>query len=389
MRIRILSVLCISTLAAMMGFGILLPILPIYARDMGASGAMLGIIFSSFAVTMAISNPIVGRISDRFGYKRILAAGLGLHVPVMLLYVYASAPWHLICIRLVEGILSAMVETVAMAYVGSIAPKDREGSYMGIFNTFLFMGFGIGPLVGGYLADAYTIHMPFYATAGFLFLAFCMVMSALPSDDSSDVRPDSRPGVQRIAFKDVWGSNLIKGMLFFSLVLALGESGLMTFLPILVSDAQISTTRIGILTSAIMISAGIFQYPFGRLANHVNKVFLVITGVLIVAVVLAFVPLCTTFNAFLFLSVVGGIGTAMSNPAAMAILVRESKDTGLGFILGLYNLGMGIGMIAGPILAGVTMDTLGIDKVFVFSSILFVLASLVIYGYTRDIRNTL
>ena len=383
-----LAALCISTMAAMLGVGIILPIMPLYARELGASGLMLGVIFSSYALTMALCNPVIGRIADRVGYKRIIALGLFIHVPVALLFVVATHPAHLILIRLAEGVLSAMVHTVSMAYAGSIAPRNREGSVMGVFNTFMFLGYGAGPLIGGYLAEKFSMNMPFYVMAGVLAIALIPVLLLLPEKSHrNQTHQKETPMHWKPLTRQAIGSGLMKGILIYSLILSLGESGLMAFLPIITSREHMSTTDIGLLTSALMICTGLLQTPFGYLANRTNKVFLIVTGVVTVGIVLAFVPSCSGFSGFFILSILGGIGTAMSQPAATAMVVVGGKNVGLGFAMGLYNLAMGLGMIVGPVMSGAIMDIFGLDHIFYTSSIVFFVAAAVIYGLTRGVKG--
>ncbi len=388
MTVRIFVVLCIATFAAMLGIGIIIPILPLYVRNLGASGTMLGIIFSSFAVTMAIANPIAGRVSDRIGYKLIISLGLGIHIFVALFYVIATKPIHLITIRLAEGILSAMVWPVAMAYIGYIAPKDQEGSYTGIYNTWLYLGMGIGPFIGGTLTDIYNIRMPFYAMAGFLSLAFLLVIFILPGKkDSSGKTHIKKNAISKHPIKDTLNSDLMKGILAFAFIIALGESGLMTFLPLITSRESVSPTQIGILASAIMLCAGVLQTPFGYLANRYNKVFLVVMGVLLISVSMACIPLCFNFSSFFIPSALVGIGAAVATPAGTAMIIRGSKNIGLGFSLGAYNFVFGLGMVIGPVFYGFIMDSIGLDEIFYISAGMFILGACVFYYYTRKIKN--
>lgn len=385
---QVLIVLSISTMAAMMGLGILLPILPLYAEELGVSGTMLGIIFASLALTMAVSNPIMGRWSDRFGYKRIIVLGLIIHVPVALAYIIATNPYHLIVIRLVEGVLCTMVQTVSMAYVGAISPKDREGSYMGIFNTFVYLGLGIGPFLGGVLTDMFSIRMPFYVMAATLMLSYVLVVFLVPEYAGGDeAEPSHSPVMEGKLLPKVMGSKLMIGMMIYALILSLGQSGLFAFLPLVTQREHMTTTQIGILSSTIMLGAGLLQTPCGYLANRYNKLLLVIIGVLIIAVDLAFIPWCRSFWSFFLLSVIGGSASAICNPAAVAMIVKGAKNLGLGFALGLFNLGFGLGMIAGPVLSGYIMDVFGLDKVFLASAVLFVLSACAVYYFTKDLKD--
>lgn len=374
-------------MAAMTGVGIVLPILPLYARSLGASGTMLGIIYASLALTMAIANPIMGRLADRFGFKRMIVLGLLMHVPVALAYSYATHPYHLIAIRLVEGVLCVMVQTVAMAYVGFIAPRDQEGSFMGIFNTFLFIGLGIGPLLGGGLTDLFGIRTPFYAMAMLLAIALILVILLVPHQFAAEKETSTAAAAGDSPLRIILGSKLMLGMLIYSLILSLGQNGLFAFLPLVTQRAQLSTTQIGILSSILLLGGALLQTPFGYLANRFNKLHLVIFGVLIIAVDLAFIPWCRGFWSFFLIGAIGGAAAALSNPAAIAMLVKGAKDLGLGFALGLFNLAFGLGMIAGPVWAGYIMDTIGLDRVFSASAILFVLAAVTIYGFTKNLKD--
>ncbi len=371
----------------MLGGGIIMPILPLYAQDMGASGTVIGLIVSSFALSFAIFNPIVGRLADRFGFKRLIALGLGLHVPVALCYVLATEPWHLMGIRLLEGVLAVMVETVAMAYAGHIAPKDKEASVMGIFNAAHFTGFGLGPFIGGVLTEKFSITVPFYALAGLLALSLLLVLLLVPEchEKSETGAGDASPTLDllKIALK----SPIMKAMVIYILILTLGESGLMAFLPLITQDVGLNVAEIGILTSALMVSAGLFLIPFGFLANRYNKVVLIVTGVLVVGGVLFCVPLVSGFWPFMLLSIIGGMGTAIAHPAATAVVVRGSKDIGIGFAMGLYNLGMGLGMIAGPVLSGLIRDYWGLDQIFYVSATIFIFNAFMIIRYTRGIKD--
>ncbi len=389
MRIRILVILCIATAAASMGMGIVIPIFPQYLENLGISGMMLGVVFAAFFPSFALSSPIVGKLSDRIGYKPIIALGLGVHVPVALLFIIAGSVFQLILIRLVVGVLVVMVLAAAMAYTGAIAPKNQEGLYMGIFNTFLLMGNGLGPLIGGYLMDLYNINMPFYVMAGCLLVAFIFVLFFVPNkklapEEDTNYNPEKEMPIQN-ALK----SNLLKGMILFGFIIALSQNGLMIILPIRAQVEHFTTTQIGILSSTIFISAGVMLPLFGYLAGKYNKLFFLIAGVLIVGVIMAIVPIISGFPTFFFLAVMVGIGLATGLPAANAIIIKELKkfNIGLGYGFGLYNLAMGLGLIIGPIFCGFILDKFGLNQALSFISTLLLLSSLLIFYIAKDINN--
>ena len=125
MKNRIFSVLFISVFAAMLGLGIIAPLMPIYARSLGASGIWLGIIFAGFSLSRGIFMPIIGKLSDRKGRKRFITLGLLLYSVISLVYLLAGNVYYLTTVRLFHGLASAMVIPVARAYIGEIAEKGE------------------------------------------------------------------------------------------------------------------------------------------------------------------------------------------------------------------------------------------------------------------------
>jgi len=144
---RVFNVLFISVFTAMLGLGIVSPLMPIYAESLGATGIWLGVIFAGFSISRGIFMPIIGRISDRKGRKRFILSGLLIYTIVSVAYVHAGSVYTLTFIRIIHGFASAMVIPIAMAYVGEISPEGEEGKYMGTFTVSLFLGMGFGLLL--------------------------------------------------------------------------------------------------------------------------------------------------------------------------------------------------------------------------------------------------
>ncbi|MCD6100568.1 MAG: MFS transporter, partial [Candidatus Marinimicrobia bacterium] len=109
------------------GISIVTPLIPIYMREMGASGFILGAIFSGFSFSRLVFMPIIGKLSDKNGRKVFIVTGLGGYTVISLLYVIAKTPLQLVLIRVFHGFFSAMVFPVVMAYVGDRTTKGREG----------------------------------------------------------------------------------------------------------------------------------------------------------------------------------------------------------------------------------------------------------------------
>jgi len=380
MRKRILIVLLISIFAAMLGLGIISPLMPIYAKSLGATGISLGIIFSGFSLSRAIFMPIVGKLSDKKGRKTFITTGLLLYSLISLLYVLATKVYYLTTVRLIHGIASAMIVPVAMAYIGETAEKGKEGSSMGTFNMALFLGMGAGPFLGGLLNQSFGIASVFYAMAGLTAIAFLITLLFLPDLRYSGTAKMAVP----VSFKEIIKNNTMKGLLLFNTINSMGVGGIMAFLPIFASGINITSSKVGIIISLHIFIIALLQRPFGRLADRYNKFFLVLIGSTLGALALLLTPTTRNFWQLLLIASLVGLGGATSMPSTAAITVEAGQKLGMGISMGLFNTASSVGTIAAPLIAGAVMDTLGVKSVFYVAGMLSLLSALVFYYYIRS-----
>ncbi len=383
MKKRIFSVLFISVFAAMLGLGIIAPLMPIYAKSLGASGIWLGIIFSGYSLSRAFFMPIIGKLSDRKGRKRFIILGLLLYSVISLVYILAGNVYYLTTVRLFHGLASAMVIPVAMAYVGEIAEKGKEGRYMGTFNMSLLLGMGSGPFLGGILNDSFGIASVFYAMAGLTAIAFLITLVFLPDMRFSGTMKMGNP----ISFREIIKNNVMKGLLLYRVITAMGRGGIMAFLPIFASRINITSSQVGIIISFHIFLIALLQNPFGRLADRYNKFFLVLIGSSVGALALLLTPIARNFWELFLIASLMGLGGAVSMPSAVAITVEVGQRLGMGVSMGLFNTAMSVGMIAAPLIAGVVMDTLGVKPVFFVAGVISLLGTFVFYRYIRRGRT--
>lgn len=379
MKKRIFGVLFISVFAAMLGLGIIAPLMPIYAESLGATGIWLGIIFSGYSLSRAIFMPIIGKVSDKKGRKGFITFGLLLYSVVSFVYILAGNVYYLTTVRLIHGLASAMVIPVAMAYIGEIAEKGREGRYMGTFNIALLLGMGSGPFLGGILNESFGIGSVFYAMGGLTAIAFLITLVFLPDKKFSGTIGTDDP----IPFKEIIKNNVIKGLLLYRAISAIGRGGVMAFLPIFASRIDITSSQVGIIISFHIFLIALLQSPFGRLADRYNKIFLVLIGSIVGALALLLTPIAGNFWQLFFIGSLMGLGGAIAMPSAVAITVEVGQRLGMGVSMGLFNTAMSVGMIVAPIIAGVVMDTLGVKSVFFVAGVLSLLGIFVFYHYVR------
>jgi len=358
---RIYNVLFISVFATMLGLGIVSPLLPIYAENLGATGIWLGVIFSAFALSRSVFMPIIGRISDRRGRKWIILTGMFAYAVLSLAYLIAGSVYSLTAVRFAHGLASAMVVPIAMAYIADLSEKGKEGSHMGNFSISMFLGMGVGPLLGGFLNDTFGMPSVFYAMAGLSAFATLLVAISLPEAKPGGFALPDAPSTPMPALITL---PVMQGVMVFAFISALGRGGMMVFVPVFGPLIAISPFEVGIVLSANTFLMALLQVPIGRLTDTGNKVALIVAGSTIAAIALAVIPLTHSFLPLLLVTSLIGVGGAIQQPAIMALTVDAGRTIGMGTSMGAYNTVFGIGMIIAPLMGGAFMDFVGIEAVF-------------------------
>ena len=342
-RNRPFVVVWLAVLISIAGIGMVSPLLPKFAEDMGASGAWLGLIFSGYAFTQVPLMPVVGRLSDRYGKKLFLVVGLLLYVVAAAGYLWAPGYQWLFLFRLVSGAGAAMVIPTAYAYIGDLTPQGREGRYMGVFNIAMVAGYGVGPTLGGLVYDSYGMHAAFASMCimsgvGFLVVLFLLPGRKAPARVSSAEEP-------ALGFGPLFKDPTMRAIMIYMLVWGLAYGAVYTFLPVFLTEVRGATlAQVGIVLSVRSVLNGTLNYPYGWLADRLNRVFLVTVGLAMMAAGVCLIPWVGGFVGVLILFAAMGILETIAMPAGNAITV----DTG-------RRLGHGIGDVAvqhGQLLGG-------------------------------------
>jgi DHA1 family multidrug resistance protein-like MFS transporter len=371
---RTLVTLLSALFVAFLGIGIIAPIIPIYAVDLGATGVTLGLIIAAFSVSQGALQPVVGNLSDRKGRKRFLVAGLSIYAVVGIAYTLATSVEQLILIRLFNGVGSAMIAPIVMAYIGDLAPAGQEGKYMGMLNVALFAGIGAGPMLGGVFRDVLGINSTFYAMSALTAASLGLILAFLPPQ-RSDRRTQVTTGLLT-KLRRMLRNRRVVGVLLPRMGTMIIMIPTLAFLPILMDQLMGATgIEIGIVISArTIVNAGL-QTPFGRMADRHSKVALILTGCLIASICVFLMPFAADFLQLVLLSVCMGIGEALVWPTLGAIAVEEGHRYGQGSIMGVFNLAMSVGILIGSLVAGSFMDLFGLQYVFYTTSVILVVTA--------------
>ncbi|MFC2069282.1 MFS transporter [Chloroflexota bacterium] len=361
---RVFPVLAISMFSCMLGTGIVVPFLPLYAESLGASGLWLGLIFAAFPLSRILATPVFGRLSDRKGRKLFISTGLLAYAIISFGFIYTNTYPQLVLLRFLHGLAGALILPIAQAYVGDISPPGEEGKWMGYANAATYSGFGFGPLIGGVLSERLGMDAAFLAMGVLSLLAFIITIFFLPT-----IKP-KQPITPYPSFREMSRSGMIIGLFSFRFTLSLGTGIFFIFLPVLATySLGLRPSLVGILLAINILLMALLGIPSGRIADRFNRRFLVVVGCLVSSMFLFAVPLGNTFGLLLALAVFGSLGNAIAIPAATAMAVEQGKKYGMGSSIALFSMALGIGLVVGPIVGGIINDLAGINSAFYFGAV--------------------
>jgi MFS family permease len=368
----------------MTGLGIIWPLVPVYAVHLGAGGLQVGIIIASFNLARTLFNPLAGRLSDRWGRKPFIAAGLLLYALVSVLYVMANRVEALMLVRFLHGFTSVLVGPVAMALAADIAPPHRLGRYMGTLNMAVMLGLGVGPMLGGIIRDFFGMAAAFYAMGGLALLTFAGVAAFLPGSDRSATSVSPKPPA---TFKNLLSHRVVQGIFMLRFFVAAGQGSVYTFLPLLALGLKLTSTQVGIILGVNIFLIALLQRVCGDLADRINPVHMIIGGTLISGLAVIGMPFVDGFNPVLLLNILMGIGNGITMPAGFVITGQLGKELGMGSVMGVTDAGWSLGMIASPILSGIIMDTLGLGSIFLAGGVLIIVGTGIIALFLKGYRT--
>lgn len=350
---RGLAVLWLAIFLVMMGFGIVLPVLQFYARDVGATPFEIGLLATSYAFMQFLFAPVWGGLSDRIGRKPVFSVGLVGYAVSFVVFGLSHEVWQLFLARILGGVLSAATLPTAMAYISDTTSEEERGSGMGFMGAAMGLGFTIGPGVGGVLGH-YSLTLPFFVGAGLAIATLGLSWGALPEPPA---RAAAAPRGSRL---EALGRALSGPLALFYLVTLVGAfalAGLEATYALFAQDRLHLTSTggagaIGVVFVVVgLVQAAILGGLVGRLINRWGEDRLVWGGLILAAAGYFLIALTSNEATLALYAAIAGAGHALIRPS-VASLISKRTTAGQGLSIGIMDSFDSLGRILGPAWGG-------------------------------------
>ncbi len=368
-----IKVLVGSAFVIAIGFGLVSPVLPAYARSFDVGVAAASVVVSAFAFFRLVFAPAGGALVSRLGERPIYLTGLLVVAASSLATAFAQSYAQLLVFRGVGGIGSTMFTVSAMALLVRLAPPTIRGRVSSAYASSFLIGGMLGPVLGGALAG-FGLRLPFVAYAGALVVAAAVVGVRLSSarlrpEGTGPEKPPMRvaEALAHSAYRAALASAFANGWCNFGVRVAV--------LPQFAVTVRDDTWVAGVALALAALGTALTLQVAGRVADTIGRRPLVLTGLVVTAVGLGLVGLSGDLVTLLALSLVSGVGAGLVNPGQQATVADVvGADRAGGTVLGTFQMAQDAGAILGPVLVGLVADRAGFGWAFAVTALVSLVA---------------
>ena len=361
-----LILIFITVFIDLLGFGILIPILPSFAvKELGVDEAAIGIAIAAYSFIQFLFNPILGKYSDKHGRKPVIVACLFINAIGYVIFAFTHSYIMLLFSRIIAGIGGSSI-AVAQAYIADVTTKETRSKGMGLIGSAFGLGFVFGPLIGGFLAE-YGYMITGLVSGGFSIAAFIVTMIFLPESlKKSEATTDESILTRRklldiAALKKVFSepSRAIFIVLFFVLIFSFANI-YGTFALLGIQVYGLTDLQNGYLFGITGLVSAIVQ---GGLIGHIDKMMtkknILKISSLIISIGLGLIPYGGNFLGLALISGFLSIGTGMLQPTLLSLISDVTPDHEQGVTLGVNQSLSALARVMGPLWGGFAFEFLG------------------------------
>lgn len=370
------------------GVGLVIPIMPTYMNELHIGGSILGLLVAAFSLTQLLFSPSAGRLSDSWGRKKIIIAGMLIFAFSEWLFGVADGSIVLFASRMIGGMGAALIMPAVMAYTADITTDEERAGGMGYINAAITTGFIIGPGIGGYLAE-FGVRVPFYAAAVAAAVAALITLLILPESIRPNTNTPTGPIPEK---KKSLLAQLIHSYrepyflgLIIVFVMSFGLANYETIFGLFVDHKFGFTPKdIAFIITFGSISGALVQVTiFGWILNRFGEERVIATCLFIASVFILLTLFVHQFWTITLVTFILFLSIDILRPAIGTQMSKMAHDQ-QGYVAGLNSAFTSLGNIAGPVIAGLLFD-INIDYPYLAAAlVLFACFALSLHAAKRS-----
>jgi MFS family permease len=377
-----LITLCLASFLGSVSFSVLLPVLPYYSQEMGASPSQVGLIIALYSYVTAVFLIPFGMLADKIGARRMLIAGLLLYTLTPLLYHPTNNLIQLGFVRAAHGLASSVFLPAASALTIQSVPSERWGEALGWLTMAMQSSLVIGPVLGGLLLNRWGFHAAFYSCSIIPLAGLFFVLLRLRT-----VRSVSAELRVRGSFTWLKQPGVFTGLitpLFFTI----GSGTIFTFMPLHGQALGISETMAGIIIATLYLGSTLLRVPGGKLSDKIGRKPVILLGLALASATMLLISFTGSAPVLITLAIFFGMGMGLAMPAAYALVADLTPSEMMGLSMGMTSSFLYCGLALGPTIMGVVAAMSNYPTMFRVCSLSLLLGIIVILSLIGKRRRT-
>ena len=377
-----LSLIFIAVFIDLLGFGILIPILPTFSTiELHLSEFSIGLVLAIYSLTQFLFGPILGNLSDRVGRRPLIIGCLFLNAVGYVIFAFTNSFMLLLISRVVAGVGGSSV-AVAQAYIADITTKQDRSKGMGMIGAAFGLGFVFGPIIGGVLSK-YGYEVTGFASATFSFIAFLFTIFFLPESlkkTKDKIKTKARKLIDIPAIKLLFKDNKIASLIIMFFILVFSIANIYgTFALIGYEQYHFTDMQNGIMYGIIGIVSAIVQGGLLRVVTkYIDDRKIVMFGSLLMMLGLVLVPYAGNMTGLIFVTIILALGSGSLQPTMLSLISKNTSESEQGFTLGVNQSFSAFARVLGPLWGGFAFEYIGYQYPFLtgaaFTAIIFIIS---------------
>lgn len=368
------------------GFGVVAPALPQFARSFGVGATAAAAIVSTFAAFRLVFAPVGGRLAEKLGERPVYLVGLLIVALSTAAAAFAPSYAWLMVFRSLGGIGSTMFTVSAVALLVRLAPPTQRGRVSAAYGSAFLLGNIAGPVLGGLLAGL-GLRAPFLIYGAALLVAVVVVYLGIRPDA---IRPPSGGSAPpRMSVREAWADPVYKACLTSGFANGWANFGVrVALVPLFVAEVlNAGPAMAGFALAAFAVGNVLVLNHSGRLSDRIGRRPLILGGLVIAGVATAFSGFVTDVWVYLAVMAVAGVGAGMLNPAQQAAVADVvGNERSAGTVLAGFQMSQDVGAILGPIVVGMVAEHYGYGVAFALTGVVMFASMLVWLGRRETAR---